>query len=638
MKRFNNASIFSSGICGLFFCIGILVFLMTACTPDSDPQSQGVQEETAIPEWTSIPPTPGEILPDDLEWLANQDDPIFASPEAMPGGTLHMALTSFPLTFRFVGPDSNHSFRDTITGNQLSLVNIHPNTLNVIPELATHWAYGKDKKTMYFKLDPRARWSDGVPVTAGDFAYTLEFMRSEYIVAPWYNDYYTEEIDRVIIYDDHTLAVVGTIAQPDLHLKLPVSPLPRHFFGQLDEDFIQKYNWAVVPNTGPYQIEKFKKGRYVRFKRKEEWWAKDLYYFRHRFNVDTILYKVIRDSSLQWEYFKKARLDAFGATLPNYWHIKTDIPAVEKGYIHKMWFFNDIPQSAAGFWLNEDRDIFKERNLRYAFAHAINVEKVIRQVLRNDYLRLEQGYVGYGAYTNPDIKARRYDIEKVERYMKEAGWQRGPDGIWESGGRRFSVELVYYLAEHTQRMVVFKEEAKKAGIELKLARLDPSTYGKKINEKRHDVAFISWSVSPRPRFWEHYHSVNAHKPQTNNITNTDDPELDRMIDAYRNSLDEKERIELSRRIQVKVHEVGSFVPTFMIPYFRQVYWRWWRFPEPSATRSSESLFFPFPTPANSYSLGGLFWFDQQLYDETRAAMKDRQTFESVTRIDETYKP
>ena len=102
-------------------------------------------------------------------------------------------------------------------------------------------------------------------------------------------------------------------------------------------------------------------------------------------------------------------------------------------------------------------------------------------------------------------------------------------------------------------------------------------------EKKHDVAWSGWSTSLRPQSWEHFHSINAHKGQTNNITNTDDAEMDRLIDDYRDSLDEDERIELARRIQTRVHEIGAFVPTFMVPYFREVYWRWWRLPEPPAT-------------------------------------------------------
>ena len=137
----------------------------------------------------------------------------------------------------------------------------------------------------------------------------------------------------------------------------------------------------------------------------------------------------------------------------------------------------------------------------------------------------------------------------------------------------------------------------------------------------------------RPHFWEFWHSVNAHKAQTNNICNVDDAELDRLIDAYRASFDEDERIRLSRQIQARVHEIGACVPTFMVPYFREAYWRWWRFPQPPGTSLSDSLFEPFDS-----TTGGLFWFDQERYEQTRAAMKAGRSLEPLTIEDKTFKP
>ncbi|UCH21023.1 MAG: ABC transporter substrate-binding protein [Deltaproteobacteria bacterium] len=597
--------------CKSFFWMGI-VLLAINLIPD---------HAAAVPE-----------LPKDIKWLTNESDPIFASPEAKKGGIFKSAILSFPLTFRVVGPDSNSGFRSAILDNQLSLIGIHPNTENIIPELATHWAFGQDKKTMYFKLNKNARWSDGHPVTSHDFTYTLDFMRSKHIIAPWYNDYYTREIDKVIVYDDYTLAIVGTKAQPDLHLKIPIGPIPRHFYSELDNDFVRKYNWEIVPNTGPYQIHGFKKGKYIKFQRKKDWWAQDLRYFKHRFNVDTVVFNVIRDFNLMWEYFKKARLEVFNITFPNYWHVKSKTPVIENGYVHRMWFFNDTQQPSMGLWLNQDREIFKDKNVRYAFAHAMNVQKVIEKVLRNDYFRLEQHYVGYGLYSNNNIRARRFDLEKVDIHMKKAGWKRGPDGIWTKNGMRYSVEVTYSFADHTPRLVVLKEEAKKAGIELRLQKLDPSADYKKVLEKKHDVAWSGWGTGLRPAFWQHYHSANAHKPQTNNITNTDDPDLDKLIDTYRDSLDQKERIRLSLQIQEKIHEIGAFVPTFMVPYVRRAYWRWWRLPKIPGTKHSETLFDPFAP----YT-GGLFWYDKALHEETKMAKKKKQKLQPVTIIDETYK-
>ncbi|ABW66752.1 extracellular solute-binding protein [Desulfosudis oleivorans] len=605
----------------------LCMLLAWGCSSDKD-------EQQAAPEPAHSPfraPLADTDLPENIDWLTNDTDPVFASPDAVTGGTLRLSLLSFPLTFRVVGPDSNSSFRSAILGNQLSLISIHPNTERIVPEIATHWAFGKDKKTMYFRLNPDARWSDGMPVTAHDFAYTLAFMRSPHIVAPWYNDYYTKEIEKVVVYDDHTLAVVASKPDPDLYLKVGISPTPSHFYGDLDENFVRDYNWKIAPNTGPYQVSGFEKGKFVEFSRKPDWWASDLRFFKNRFNVDKVVYTVVKDFNMSWEYFKQAEIDAFPLTMPDFWHDKTQTPVFDKGYVHRIWFFNDTQQSAMGMWLNQDIDIFKDVRVRYAFAHAMNIQKVIDTVLRGDYFRLEQGFVGYGDYTNPDVKARRFDLEKVNDYMTGAGWQRGTDGIWEKEGMRFSVDVTYSHDGHTPRLVVLKEEARKAGIELNLRRLDPSASYKQVLEKKHEVGWVAWSTSLRPQYWEHFHSENAHKPQTNNITNTDDPEMDRLIEAYRASLDAEERKVLSRQIQAKIHEIGAFVPTFMVPYVRQACWRWWRLPDPPGTRHTDDLFEPF-----SSGTGGLFWFDRKLYDETQAAMKAGTAFDPVTIEDRTF--
>ena len=104
---------------------------------------------------------------------------------------------------------------------------------------------------------------------------------------------------------------------------------------------------------------------------------------------------------------------------PDYWYVKSNTEEFNNGYIDKVMFFNDTRQGTYG--------IFKDRNVRYAFAHAMNVELVISKLLRNDYYRYEHESVGYGKYSNDKIRARRYSIKKVEEYMTESGWKRGDD-------------------------------------------------------------------------------------------------------------------------------------------------------------------------------------------------------------------
>jgi microcin C transport system substrate-binding protein len=572
-------------------------------------------------------------LPKGIKWLTNNNYKTFASPEAKKGGIYNNYINSFPLTFRTIGPDANTETRDYILANQLGLLTIHPNTEEPVPSLATHWAFDKDGKTMYFKLDKNATWSDGQPVTADDFIYTLEFMRSKYINDPFSNDYYTREIDKVIKYDDNTISVSSPKKIPDLWLRITIGPTPKHFYGKLDKDFVKKYNWAIEPNTGPYILKDYSKGKYLLFERNKNWWARDLNFYKNRHNVDRFKLQVIRDDNVAFEYFKKGEIDSFfrPTRYPEYWHDKGKGELFNKGYIHRIWFYTDTTQTSWGFWLNMDKEIFKDKNVRYAFAHAINFDKLNDKVLRGDCERLNNFYTGYGEYTDKKIKARDYDISKVEMYMKKSGWKRGKDGIWEKNGQRYSITLTYGSSLHDSKMVFLKEEAKKAGIEFKLELLDPSTWFKKLSSQKHEVAFMGQSGGGlRPSPWQTFHSINAHKPNTNNATNTDDPEMDKLIDAFDNSLSPKERIVLSHKIQKRIHDICGWVPLYKIPYIRQFYWRWIKSPKIAGTKNSDSLF---ENPAGA----GLFWIDEKAKEETLKAMKAGKAFKPVTIIDKTYK-
>ncbi|MGI9230037.1 MAG: ABC transporter substrate-binding protein, partial [Gammaproteobacteria bacterium] len=255
-------------------------------------------------------------------------------------------------------------------------------------------------------------------------------------------------------------------------------------------------------------------------------------------------------------------------------------------------------------------------------------------VLRGDYLRLHNIHTGYGDYTNRDIKARGFDLDKVDEYLQATGWQqRGADGIRVKDGMRLSFTVTYGVPDHTDRLILLKEEAKKAGIELKLELLDSSASFKKILEKKHDIAWMGWSTGLRPAYWQHFHSDNAHKTQTNNITNTDVPELDSLITQYRAAVEEADRIRLARQIQRLIHAQAMYIPTYMAPYARTAYWAWLSLPDFYGTRSSGSLFDPFGAGGS----GGLFWIDQAKKTSLEQARKDGRRFDPVVIKDETYK-
>lgn len=578
-------------------------------------------------------------LPAGLVWETHPGTPFLGSAEARPGGTFYDHASVYPLTLRTVGPDSNNSFRGYLLANQWSLTTLHPDTETPIPELALEWAVSADQTTLFFRLDPAVRWSDGVPVTADDYLYTLEFMRSEAIVAPWYNNYFTEQILSVEKYDDYTIAVRGAVPKPavDLHTSLSISPKPRHFH-VLDSGWVQNTNWAIEPNTGPYQIDRRSlvdgKGKYLVFQKKEDWWGRHRPQYQGRFNVDRVRIKIIRDPNTAFQSFNKGDLDSFALVLPEFWHEKAKGPAYDRGYLEKLWVYNDAPRPSTGVWMNQAHPLLAERSIRLGLQHSLNFEKMLRTVLRNDYVRLSQHYTGYGSYTNPAIVPRAFDLAAAERYFTDAGFaQRGPDGIRVRDGVRLSFTMTYSQAVHTPRLVVLQDEAKKAGLEIKLQLLDGQNAFRNIMEKQHELAWMGWSTGFRPAYWEHYHSANAGKPQTNNITNTAIPALDTLIEGYRNATDASTRIALSHQIQARLDAEAMFAPGYMVPYSRGAHWRWIRFPSAAGTRDGGGLYDPF-----SSASGGLFWIDSEIRDETRAAQREGRGFAPVLRIDERFKP
>ena len=574
-------------------------------------------------------------LPTNLKWETNEAKEFIGSPDAKKGGTLQDGIGTFPLTLRQVGPDSNGAFRSMLDDNDMSPVTIHPNTDEYLPLLATHWAFDKNKRTTYFKLNKTAKWSDGKPVSADDYVFALEFFRSKHIVAPWYNTYYTEQVEAIQKFKakdgSEVVAVTLPKPKPDLLYYTNLSPMPKHFY-KLDKNWVKNYNWKIKPNTGPYYIDKIKKGKSITFKRKKDWWGFQLPWFKNRFNIDKVVLKVIRDPSVSFEYLKKGKLDYMPVTFPDYWYDKTKAKEFAHGYIHKMMVYNDRPRSDYVLTLNQSFSFFKDQNVREAFHYAMNVEKVIQQVLRGDYDRLQGITRGYGKYTNKNVSVRVFNLKKADELLKKAGWdKRNGAGIRVKNGQTLSATITYSQPNMAPRLVVLREEAKKAGIELKLKQLDQSAMWKSFLEKKHEIAFVGWGTMYRPQYWGQYHSANANKPQTNNFSNTADKELDKLIEGYRSSTDEKSRISLAHKIQKRVHDMAIQIPLFEVPYYRIAHWAWIKFPKVPATKSSDSFDY------FGASSGGMMWIDKDLKKSVKSAKRKGKKLPPVTKIDDTYR-
>lgn len=603
-----------------------------------------------------------EDLPEGLLWESGDDLPEIGSARATKGGTVYGALQDFPRTLRRVGPDANGSFRPYILDDvALQIARRHPNNTSIgprghyfFPELAKEWAVDFENKTVYVRLDPRARFSDGEPVTADDFFFMFYFFQSNYIRAPWYNNWYTESYTGITKYDDHTFAISVPEAKPDMNSRvLELRPVPEHFFKELGDDYVERYQWRFQPTTGAYVIEEddIKKGRSIALTRLKDWWAKDKKNLRYRFNPDRIQLTVIRDIPKMFESFKRGDLDATGlVNLPeyNYEKLPDDDPDVQAGYIHKVTFYNEIPRPTYGLWINSAKPLLDNVHIRRGINYATNWNRVIVEYFRGDNVRMNTTADGYGEFTHPTIKAREFDVNKaLEEFAKAGFTERGPDGILvNDAGQRLSFTLSTGYRTFQDMLTILKEEGMKAGLEFRLEVLDGTAGWKKAQEKKHDITFSALGVSPEmyPRYWETYHADNAYdvpwlpdgvtpnpdrkiKTQTNNLQSVAIPELDALIMAYRRSDDAEEMKRLAFQMEEILYDHGSFVPGFVNPAYRVAFWRWMQYPEDFNVKLSRS--------AGEWYLS---WIDQEMKKETLEARKSGKTFEPVVEVYDQYAP
>ncbi|WP_238710713.1 extracellular solute-binding protein [Oceanipulchritudo coccoides] len=603
-----------------------------------------------------------EDLPEGLLWERGEGLPEIGSSEAKKGGTAYGALQDFPRTLRRVGPDANGSFRPYILDDvAMRIARRHPNDTSIgprghyyFPELAEEWAVDFENKTVYVRLDPEARFSDGEPVTSDDFMFMFFFFQSSYIRAPWYNNWYVESYTGITKYDDHTFSISVPEAKPDMNSRvLDLIPVPEHFFKELGDDYVERYQWRFQPTTGAYVIKEddIKKGRSISLTRQKDWWAKDKKNLRYRYNPDRIHLTVIRDIPKMFESFKRGDLDATGlVNLPeyNYEKLPDDDPDVQAGYIHKVTFYNEIPRPTYGLWINTAKPLLDDVHVRRGINYATNWNRVIEEYFRGDNVRMNTTADGYGEFTHPTMKARPFDVDKALAEFAKAGFaKRGPDGILVNDeGQRLSFTLSTGYRTFQDMLTIVKEEAMKAGLEFRLEVLDGTAGWKMAQEKKHDITFSALGVSPEmyPRYWETYHADNAYdvpwlpdgvtpnpdrkiKTQTNNLQSVADPELDALIMAYRRSDDAEEMKKLAFRMEEILYDNASFCPGFVNPSYRVAFWRWVRYPDDFNVKLSAS--------AGEWFVS---WLDQDLKKETLEARKSGKTFEPVIKVYDQYAP
>ena len=582
-------------------------------------------------------------LPADLVWENGADLPELGSPDAKKGGTWNKGLTDFPRTFRWFGPDANGSFRWYLTDLSVNFAHRHPSVdEGYFPGVAKEWAFDPENATVYVRLNENARWSDGVPVTSSDAMFNFYLKQTEFNQAPWYQNHFTEQYQSITVYDEHTFSITVAQKKPDyFQYVLELGPEPQHFFKGYQDDFTQYYQWKIRPTTGAYVIDpdSVVKGQGLNLVRQKDWWAKDLKFWRHRYNFDTIALQVVRDPEKAFEMFLTGDLEVGRLNLAKYWYeqLPDDHPLVQRGLIRKVTFYNRVPTGGYGFYLNTTDPLLADLNIRKGIAHASDFQTVIDKFFRGDWAAEPSTRIGYGDASHPGLPRREFDPDKAAEYFAKAGFStRGPDGILVNDqGQRLSFTVTCGAKTLTDALTILQQQARKAGLDLQLEIVDNTVAWKKAQEKKHQITLTGFGfsiVEVYPRFWETWHGENAFnedgsvKVQTNNYAMLNDPEINKKIITYRESEDHEEKVKLSHELEEMIFESAVYVYGFYLPNYRVGYWRGIEWPEGFNLMRTE-LEWDFM----------VHWVDQEKLDETMAARKTDQSFEPVIKVYDQFK-
>jgi len=526
-------------------------------------------------------------------WTTNLTVSNLGNVDAPQGGEIVEALPDWPVTLRFAGKDYNTWYNYHWRSQMLmSLLDLDPVTLEPVPALATHWQRNDDDTLYRFRLDPRARWSDGTPVTSEDFVATYDLLTDESLLDP------------------STLATLSKFERPEplspyvfeVKVKEPrwqnfllfvedFYPFPAHEIRELEaiegkklgEAYLDVYQNKYTAVNGPYIVKPgdIELNQSLVLTRRDDWWAEDIPAFDGRYNIARKKYVVVKDAQLQFEKIKKGELDYFVVPRAQWW--AEDIPAhpwVQRGLLRPLKFFTNAPIGTNGFALNLRRDKLKDVRVRQALQHLLDRETMLEKLYYGEYEPLTS-YWQYGPYQNPDNPPMPYDEFAAVELLEDAGWtEKNDEGYRVRDGEVLQLEVIYGSPLTEPPITMWQESAKKAGIKLDLKLLTPPSLWKQLREKQYDIANVPWGALIFPNPSTAWSSDLAEKTDNNNVTSLADPRVDALIEKYDQERVQEAREAIIRELDELIYSLHPYVLEWYKPSQRVLVTNKFGFPEP----------------------------------------------------------
>ena len=548
-------------------------------------------------------------------WETNLRFPALGSEKAVRGGRMTQYTLDWPATLRQTGKDWNSSINYFVNDMCYeSLLSVHPNTLEHIPQLATHWQISEDKKTYRFRLDPRARWGDGKEVVAADVVASYKLRMDPTLLDPS-NILVFGKLEEPVVVSKYIVEVKVKEENWRNFLYFSGSAVfPAHEVSIKGSEYLDKYQFSYTTNTGPYhvQADDIVRGKSVTLTRRKDWWAEGNPAHVGLWNIDRVRFVVVKDPNLAFEKVKKGEIDYFIVPKAQWW--AEEIPhldVVKRGLLLPRKFYTDAPVGTSGIAINMRKPPLDDVRIRKALAHLYDRQTMIEKLYFNEYESLSSYYQG-GTYQNTDNQMVEYDELGAVELLEEAGWKEKNAELYRvKDGKELAFTVTYRSSLSERSLTVFQEACKRAGIRVDLQLLTPASGWKNLRQKEYDLFSTAWGALVFPNPETSYHGSLADHTDNNNVTSFKNERVDELCEAYDQEYGVQRRVEIIREIDGIIFNEHPYILGWFLPSQRLLFWNKFSMPEWGGART-----------ADQDQLLYCWWVDPEKERKLEAALKD----------------
>lgn len=327
----------------------------------------------------------------------------YVNPNAPKGGTLKSyALGSFsslnPFSIEGESASGLENVYDTLMAQSMD----EPYSQYAL--IASDVAVASDNSSVIFTIDKRARFADGVAVSAQDVAFSFEMMISR--ASPLYRQYYAD-VKEVRVLDFYRVEFVfKTTQNKELPLILgQLSVLPKHFYVKNGKNTFGENPLQIPLGSGPYSVKSYEVGKKIIYKRNKNYWAKDLPSRVGQFNFDTLVFEYYRDDAVALQAFLSHKYDWRVESAAKVWARGYKSKALDSKQFSLRAFPHSLPSGMQGFFMNTRKEVFANPLVRRAFIYAFNFEWSNLNLFFSQYERTTS-YFNHSIFASPPLPSK----------------------------------------------------------------------------------------------------------------------------------------------------------------------------------------------------------------------------------------